>query len=191
MTKLTSKEQLRDLLTEQGVDLESWGKGSIKSIDSLWREIQKGESVLGGTPLCRTINVVQIIIRQNKLILFEAKQKMANGNTRNRNWLPAEKMHPDESVHAAAVRGIEEELGVTAEQITIQELPEQTSSDEQYSPSYPGLLTRYNFFTVEAVVEGLPAEDFTSQENSPTDPVRVHYWNWLPEQDVMALLAYR
>ena len=55
------------------------------------------------------------------------------------------------------------------------------------SQSYPGLTTFYTVFTVEAAVPDLPTTDFQTEENSPTDPVRAHYWKWLPEAEARRL----
>ena len=49
------------------------------------------------------------------------------------------------------------------------------------SPSYPGLSTVYTLYQVEALVEGLPLMEFTTQEMGKDDRLKVtHVWVWHP-----------
>jgi hypothetical protein len=182
-----SLADLERLLVANGIDVGGWGQGNRNSVANLWREIQDGESVLDDNPLRRTIHFVQVLIWREGRILIETEQALANGASRARNRPLSEKMQPGESVEMAALRGIEQELGLTAEQVTLLPSDRQPQIIEHPSPSYPGLITYYNIYTMEAAVSGLPSSDFSSDEQSPTDPVRRHYWRWVPEVEARML----
>jgi hypothetical protein len=187
MKQPTSTAQLKQILTAEGIDFSRWGQGKTKTLDNLWQEIVDGETILSENPLRRTISFIQVVINREGHILIETKQELANGSTRSRNRPLSEKMQPGESVETAALRGIEQELSLPPDNVTF--LPTRIGPQlvEYPSLSYPGLTTFYNVHTIEAAVTGLPDTPFTSDEQSPTDPVRKHFWHWLPEDEARTL----
>lgn len=103
-----------------------------------------------------------------------------------RNRPLSEKMKPGETVEAAAVRAVKEELGggVTAR---VREGSWEVREEERESVSYPGLPARYVLHSVEAEVEGVPEEEEFSTEEEGAEVgeggvfVRKHFWRWVPE----------
>ena len=188
MTQLTSINELEELLLKNEIDFSGWGEGKNKSLENLWQELLDGDAALQMVPFQRAINFVQIIIRQNGHMLIEGEQIMANGAKRKRNRPLSEKMQPGESLEMAAVRGIQQELGVTIDEGAVQASTWDIQTVVRSSQSYPGLMTFYTVYTVEAAVPGLPTTNFKTEENSPTDPVRGHQWIWLPEEEALRLI---
>lgn len=178
---LNNSTELDTLLTANGIDTETWGSGATKSVDHLWREIEQGESTIRLDPLRRVLSgVVQVIIRRQGLLLIDAEQILLNGQKRVRNIPPSEKMQPGESYAEAAIRGLQEELGVSAEHVVILAETHQEVHESRVSWSYPGLLTVYPVHKVEALVHGLPAYDFWTIEHpdSTDSTVGRHKWVW-------------
>lgn len=182
-----TKAQLRRFLEVNSIDTSTWGQGKNKRLDDLWQEIQDGETILEENPLRRITTFVQIIIRQQGNILIEHNQKLASGTIRGRNRPPSEKMQPGETVRSAALRGLKQELSLSPYQITLLPTAYKPKTIEGFSASYPGLHTHYTVHTVEAAIPDLPLRDFSTTEDSPTDPVRKHYWTWLPEDEARLL----
>lgn len=180
MIQPSNIRQLRQLLAAYHIDTTNWGQGETKSLPDLLQEIQLGETTLEENPLRRVTTFVQVIIRHKDRVLIETRQEMASGAVRSRNRPLSEKMQPGETIESAARRGLKQELNLSPNQIADLSFNAQTRTAETISPSYPGLLTHYTIYTVEAEVTGLPLTDFTSNENSKTDPVRKHYWCWMP-----------
>ncbi len=181
MSSYKTTHDLQSWLQDHGIDTTTWGKGNSKDVLALWRELVEGETKLEDTPPRRVVRVVQVIIKREEMILVEAKQEMGDGRVRIRNLLPSEKMKPEESPQDAAHRCLDEELGIASDQAKI--LPDhQERREEQESPSYPGLTTRYYFFEVEAIVTGLPVTDFWRDNATYQhgDPVKRHHWDWVP-----------
>ena len=74
-------QALRQQLEEAGVDLSVWGKGEAKTLESLYQELEKGESILqmvdGKLELIRYVvsaNVYYVSKDGCKLHLQEDKQ---------------------------------------------------------------------------------------------------------------------
>lgn len=183
MQRIDSEEQLEALLVSEGIDLSEWGVGKAKTTRDLWNEITEGVSVIETGPICRTVPVVQVLIRKDGYILIEAEQRLKDGRLRRRNILPSEKIRPGEDLEAAAIRCLLEEVGVDRQDVEIIEAPSRQVDEETESPSYPGLNTKYSFKIVETRVRGLPDSDFWTLESSDNedDPVHSHHWTWRPE----------
>jgi hypothetical protein len=171
---------LQQWLNANGVDTSLWGEGNAKTVDNLWDEWVSGEITLGERPLLRQVNVVQILIRRGKQMLLEAEQELDDGQRRFRNQPPSEKMKPGESYTAAAMRCLQEELGLFANNVTFLTDAYEQMQRVSDSLSYPGLKTQYTFHMIEAQVTGLPDEDFwrDNQAHGSGDPVRRHLWVW-------------
>ncbi|KAL5731425.1 hypothetical protein ACHQM5_004153 [Ranunculus cassubicifolius] len=179
----------------------SWGtKPGTKNIHNLWLEISEGESSLIDSadsilPV-RTVHVVIVcILNKNGERLVEAYQEMSDGTIRERFRPLSEKMKPGESVEVAAVRGVKEELGsILGEDVeSVVKIVEgsyvEKVEEKESSMSYPGLPGCYVLHSVEAVVEGLPNEDFCTeegdeyghcdQEAGKAVSVKKHFWKWV------------
>ena len=180
MSDFSRIELLESWLQRQQVSVAEWGRGSSKSVAALWAELLSGESQLEEDPPRRIVSVVQMLIRRAELVLVEAGQELEGGRQRRRWQLPSEKMHPGEQPGQAALRGLQEELRVAAEAVSIVPGSLESWQWERDSISYPGLRTCYRFYRVEATVAGLPQEPFSTLEaaSGPGEPVQRHFWEW-------------
>ena len=183
MAQFEHLEALHHWLNESGVDVSDWGVGGSKTVKQLWDELQLGDCTVQLKPAQRIVNVLQLSIRKGASILLEVEQEFGSGLRRQRQQPPSEKMKPGESCQEAAERCLAEELGVdkTMARFDASSCRETTSTAE--SPSYPGLLTQYNFHTIEAAVDGLPEHDFWRENIAYADngdPIKRHRWGWRP-----------
>jgi ADP-ribose pyrophosphatase YjhB (NUDIX family) len=182
--QLADRDQLMAALAEAGIDLRQWGVGAAKTADDLWRELCDGESELQGPPLVRVVRgVVQALVRRDDALLIEATQVLRDGRIRQRSSPPADKLRPGERYQAAALRCLQEELGVAATAVTLIEESYRCERTTAESISYPGLLSQYTFHIVEARVAALPSGEFWTDERSADDPVARHRWIWQPQPD--------
>ncbi len=176
--------QLQSWLAAKQIDVSKWDEVGAKSLSNLWDEYRHGEVTFQDDPPLRIVQVVQVIIRRGNRILLEVEQEFNNHHRRSRKQPPSEKLKAGETYVEAARRCLEEELGLRANEMAfigpggykqIQVIVE--------SPSYPGLTTRYTFHTVEAIVKGLPDNDFWLENRgfSGGDPIRRHRWAWQVE----------
>lgn len=143
-------EELENKLKEYSIPVEEWGTGEAKTIEHLFDELNNDDCSVEdrGGYLIRSIEFVGIRIYykdkdNNTWVLKEDKQEFKDGRVRRRNMQSSvsEKMKFGEDPSIAAIRGIEEELGVEIgrEQLT-------KMRDLSYnggSQSYPGLRTKY------------------------------------------------
>lgn len=171
--------ELKTWLISQNINLSQWGHDNAKRVTDLWQEVKHGETVLRSNPTQRCVRVVSVLIQQKNQRLFEVAQRLQDGRTRYRNRPPSEKMLPHETAESAAIRCLQEELGVTAEQITILNDTYRYEVRHLDSPSYPGLPSKIELHTIMASIPSLPSQKFTTQ-NIPSshDPVRQHVWAW-------------
>lgn len=165
----------------ENLDRSAWGRGDAKDADDLWREVQAGDCALEPGPV-RLVRVVEVHVERGGRVLVEAEQVLADGRVRPRARRPSEKMRPDEPPRAAALRCLAEEMGIEPARVELGR-SHPPRIEEAGSISYPGLLTRYTLFRVEAAVAGLPEGPFTTAEAGPDapgdrDPVRLHRWAW-------------
>ena len=124
-----------------------YGVGQAKSFDRLVEEIKAGETqiIFENYQPVRLIQVARIYIFCKKQQLIESKQTIKGQGDRFRNLdCVSEKFKLSESALDAACRGIEEELGLYVKYSDLVLLDKKT--EERESPSYPGLLTRYEFY---------------------------------------------
>ena len=181
----SNKDQLALWLVSKGVNLSQWGSEGRKTIDHLWIEITSGEADIQNDPPLRVIKVVQIIIRNGTKILVEARQVRDEGAYRYRGFPPSEKIKRDEMPVEAALRGIEEELGIDRSQVISLHLLPEVTEEMRESRSYPGLYTKYIITQVEAIIDNLPIEDFLTAEsrNIGHQQVTKHYWSWREDRN--------
>ncbi len=178
----TTAERLAAWLHSQGLDLNAWGQGGAKTVADLWHELQRGESTLQQRPLERQVRVVEVQIIRNQQILVEAEQYFDDGRVRVRNRPPSEKMHPDETPLLAAERCLQEELALAPSAISFPPHTIQRRTIHAPSDSYPTLMSRYTFYTLQAVVADLPDHSFTTpnRAHGTGDPIVAHSWRWEP-----------
>ncbi|KAK4796896.1 hypothetical protein SAY86_029222 [Trapa natans] len=181
----------------------SWGvKPGTKNVHNLWLELSEGEtSLTDSTPPIRTVNVVIVrIIGKDGATLIESRQELADGSVRSRRRPLSEKMKPGETPEGAVIRAVKEELGSiisrpAEEIVTIVPGSYRKSVEERSSASYPGLPARYILHSVDATVEGLPENEFyTDEEHEYGDcgetgmgigiadqavSVKRHHWEWV------------
>jgi ADP-ribose pyrophosphatase YjhB (NUDIX family) len=178
----TSVVQLEAWLKANGMDTALWGVGGAKSVQNLWSELIAGESQLQADPPLRLVQVVNVIIRQGQHLLVEAKQEFGENQTRDRSSPPAEKIKPGESPVEAAIRCLQEEMEVNPDRVKILAWTAEPEQVRLESPSYPGLISNYIRYEVEAKVAGLPRRPFSTIETAHDDgdPVKNHQWLWKP-----------
>ncbi|MBA0709182.1 hypothetical protein Golax_024236 [Gossypium laxum] len=173
--------------------LDSWGvKPGTKNLHNLWLELSEGEtSLVDSSPPLRTVNVVTVrILGKGNLVLVESRQELSDGSFRDRFRPLSEKMKPHETTEEAVARAVKEELG-SSRVVRIVPGSYRKKLEERNSASYPGLPARYVLHSVDAWVEGLPEEDFVTEEKEEYEDVdgtrglekavsvRKHYWEWV------------
>ncbi len=165
---------------ENGIDTSRWGTGVAKSVNDLWAEIIHGDSVLESSPLLRVVQVVNVVIRSGNKVLIEGEQQFRGNQNRYRGIPLSEKMKPGETPVGAALRGIEEELRVESERVTVLSASDKPQTTLRESPSFPGLRTKYSVHTVEVQIESLPDQTFWTDElpENSSDPIKRHQWQW-------------
>ncbi|MGI0482717.1 hypothetical protein ACN4EE_18270 [Geminocystis sp. CENA526] len=149
--------ELKELLSEYHIDIQDWTHDlGNKTIEELFTEIQEGESELKivDNHLVRLLKVssidVKIKLLDRYFQLIEDKQIFLNGIERKRDLNTiTEKLKKNENSLAGAYRGLEEEIGLKLEeQLTF----EGEKYWEEISPSYPHLLTRYEFYNYSIIL---------------------------------------
>lgn len=177
--------ELKAWLAEAGIDISAWGRNDAKSVVDLAREIANGESILQSEPPRRIVQVVQVripLVRgDSECVLVESAQEFADGRVRRRNNMPSEKMLPNEDPVAAAMRCLEEELGLDADQLLGPPTYTNSSQKIMESPSYPGLTTEFTMHQVLVETDALPAESFSTPNlaHADGDPVVASHWAWV------------
>lgn len=174
-------EKLKEWLISVSIDLNTWNVGQAKSIEHLYSEITSGDCYIQLEPPLRVVHVVQVLVRNGELVLLEIEQEMDDKRRRKRNIPPSEKMKPDENCVDAARRCLVEELGINSNDIVIITNECKASFRYRKSNSYPGLKTKYCIYRVHAQVNGLPDENFWTEEKhtkNGVEIVRRFCWGW-------------
>ncbi|OMO97794.1 hypothetical protein COLO4_14373 [Corchorus olitorius] len=201
-TPFTTPQALSDWLRPRlpSDSFASWGvKPGTKNVHNLWLELSEGEtSIVDSSPPLRTVNVVTVrVLGKDNRTLVESRQELSDGSCRDRFRPLSEKMKPHETPEEAATRALKEELGVIDSGV-VRIVPGsyQKKVEERNSASYPGLPARYVLHSVDAWVEGLPEEDFATEEHEEYEDsdgtkdlekavsVRKHYWQWVSSDSV-------
>lgn len=146
------KIEVKKMQDLKSLPLELYGHGQAKSFQSLLDEIENGESRIiweENKPIrCLKVCRVKIICLDKELTLYEDRQEFADGRIRQRGFdYLSEKMGVDEEIPmTAAERALKEELGMNQDALDITRIHfDSIDHKEVESPSYPGLLTRYEF----------------------------------------------
>lgn len=181
-----SPQDLGIWLESRGVDCSQWGQDRAKELTDLWYELINQDIKLADEPVLRVVQAVTVVIRRDDKVLIETEQVFKDGRRRLRNQPPSEKMKLGESYHDAAIRCLEEELGLVREQVKMISNTHQSTHIRRDAFSYPGLATHYHLHRVEAQVNDLPPRNFCTTESSSTgtnDPIKHHYWSWQKVSD--------
>jgi len=176
-------------LTSQGVDVSCWGIGRSKGIAELWSEVQCGEAELrldSSGRVCRCLSVVKVCVRRPEAPhehLVEALQIFPDGRRRKRGMMLSETLYRHETPLDGAARGLLEELGTVASaaRVYLASSSLRTWQEALESPSYPTLRSVYTLHQLDAVVRGLPAVAFATEEGGHADSSQdsmVHVWAW-------------
>lgn len=164
-------------LDTHGITRDGWGEEGAKTLADLWAEYQRGETTFTDDPPLRLVAVAQVRVRRGDKVLVELEQEFADGRRRARNRRPSEKIKAGESPLEAARRCLGEELGLEMPDVVVSEDVETTATVID-SPSYPGLPTRYTFYTYDVRADALPEGDFWRENTAEGDPIRRHFWGW-------------
>lgn len=198
IVQFSSPQSLTDWLRPRlpSDSFASWGvKPGTKNVHNLWLELAEGETSLAdAVPPTRTVRVVTVrIISGDNRILIESHQELSDGTIRERCLPLSEKMKPDETLESAVYRAVKEELGsIFKGNLDVRIVPGsyEEKVEERVSASYPGLPACYVLHSVNAWVEGLPDEEFCTEEEEYRDwngmgianmavSVKRHYWKWV------------
>ncbi len=180
-------KSLEHWLVTHSIDTSLWGKGQAKSVLDLWLEIENSETTLEestqpAATLLRRVQVVELRIERGHQLLLEAEQELANGEYRQRNHLPAEKIKPGETPLDAARRCLIEEMAMREDDLVEVTIEVNTSREAvRLSPSYPGLSSHYLIFQATILDLHLPNVDFLTpnRAHAEGDPVKAHHWRWV------------
>lgn len=167
-----------------GLDIQQYGVGNAKTIASLRDEVSKGETTLileDNVPV-RSVSVVSVLLKNaSGQTLVEERQVFPDGRERCRGLPLSEKMLRGEEWLEAAYRGIQEELGtvLTSEsQVILKEETHFTEFEQNYSKSYPGLLTKYTLHRIQGSIPDIPQSgSFTTTEEIPRGTL-TNFWTW-------------
>lgn len=155
LVKIAAPEDLAAFLRANAIDLSTWnGQNGTKTVEDFWKELVEGEAQLAkgirgeALAIIRKISpsgawVYHFPAQASGLYLRETYvEDKATGakKDRQRSYSLGEKAKPGETHREAIIRGIREELGVTGELAVFDAAK---SAREEQSPSFPGLLTRY------------------------------------------------
>lgn len=156
--------------------LDKYGIGKAKSFTRLMEEIKSGETqiIFENNQPIRLIQVVRVYVFCKEQQLVESKQTIKSQGNRFRNLdCVSEKFKLSESALDAACRGIEEELGLYVKESDLLLLGKKT--EEQESPSYPGLLTRYDFYDFRWQ---LPEKHYRKEGYVAEEEACVTFFSW-------------
>lgn len=163
-------QELRQQLEQAGVDISVWGKGEAKTLESLYQELEKGESILqivdGRLELLRYVvsaNVYYTTKDGKKLRLQEDRQVFKDGRIRHRNYDQpiAEKMKPGEDPKEAMLRCLREELDLTGD-CDLKQIEQYQKKYE--SQSYPSLESQYIAYRFAVVLNDEQFQEAGYQE---------------------------
>lgn len=211
-TSFQDLQEFRSWLHEASIDTLHWGMARTKSTASLFREIQNKISVLLLEPIdkftyrvVRLLRAARVRLKQefpgNRIrYLVEGSQELGEtGQLRYRNMLLSSMMRYGENSFAAAKRSVGKEMQninmvsgrcIPWRMITAKRDNPQVCVEDMESPSFPGLVTRYFFVTVDVKVDKkLPESDFCTVEYLPSMHIATkHYWKWRTAAEVNQIL---
>lgn len=150
INEVNSIIELKNILLNFDIPINTWGSGYAKTVDHLYDEIKNEECAIfdEGGFLVRYIEFVGIRIlykdKNNQTwLLVEDRQEFKDGRVRRRNMPSSvsEKMKFGEDSLVSAIRGIREELDIKIESSQLRKhRPLYYNGGSQ---SYPGLRSKY------------------------------------------------
>ena len=184
-SQFQTHRDLQKWLEKAGIDTKPWSGAQYKSVERLWGEVCKAESVLVRENDCivREVEVMNVQVRRGENFLTEKFQQQREGNFRVR-FLPqiGEKMLPGEDWITAIYRACSEELRVAADACKIDKATHRVTLQNSDSKSYPGLAAVYKQHFVFVDIPTLPDGDFATDEYDEGGRlVGRHFWGWMPE----------
>jgi hypothetical protein len=171
-----TNEKLLNLLSEYNIDTNNWHhQQGNKTIEELFIEIKEGESKFKiiNQKLVRLLQVSSIDVKfklGNKYFqLIEDQQIFLSGIVRKRELSTiTEKLKKDEFPLVGAYRGLEEEIGL---KINSGLIFEGETSGEKIAPSYPNLLTHYQFFNYAIILGEKDLKNIRFSEFQETEKI--------------------
>lgn len=139
---IDNTEDLKKVLDDNNIDYSPWnGSNGSKSVESLYKEIEDGESVMdiNDGELVRSVFVVKVDVVYKDKQLKESKQVFKDGyvKVRDIDFAVSEKRLDGEDGIISAVRGVKEELGLDIKKERFVSLDEECQL--KVSNSYIGL----------------------------------------------------
>lgn len=185
-------------LKKAGIDPDAYGRDKAKSLDSLLKEVECGETVLewnaATSQIRRIVEPVFVQLRWGYQVLVEQEQVMSDGRTRSRNMLLAEKKKPEDTVVEQTVyRGLAEELlenyqeAIPDVSIHVRFMQEAYCcvAENLESSSYPGLPCVYitHYCAVQLLDSGLPSFEeigmLEPQFDTKEEDGKINRWRWV------------
>jgi hypothetical protein len=174
-------ERLANLLSEGGIDISTWGTGGAKTVAHLYNEICEGESQMTFSPegITRSVRVAWLDVlycdeQGDVYLLAEDRQEYKDGRTRVRELDASlgEKMKPGEDPNDAAVRALEEELGIKSYQSLYIIGHKQTTHTPD---SYPGLESSYETHSFVATID---STSYNPEGYIEIQSDKTNYYTW-------------
>ncbi|CAK9092772.1 APH domain-containing protein [Durusdinium trenchii] len=206
-----SVNELNEWLNANGIETIPWGLGKTKPVAKLFREVNNKTSVL----VLETIQDKPVVVRYLRVVRVKLKQDFARdrvrylvegsqelgstGKVRFRNMLLSSMMQYNEATFKAAKRAVEKEMqnisgdrqrNISKTSVTTRRDNTSVHIEDSESPSFPGLLTRYILYTVDAKVDKLlPDTNFCTTEYLPTGHLAIkHHWKWKTRREIEEIL---
>jgi len=151
LSDIPDMSELINKLKEYKLPIEQWGTGESKTIEHLWNELTTKECSIvdEGGYLVRYVEFVGVDVfykdkKGDIYILQEDRQEFKDGRVRKRDMISSvsEKMKSGEDPLESALRGVEEEIGISLSSSDL--TPLRNISKNAGSQSYPGLTSKYN-----------------------------------------------
>jgi len=161
---LGSIHGLNQFLSQGDLHTETWtGRGKLKSLKQLTREIESGECTLRAEGLAsnwtihREVNVVAIRFRlpheADQRVLLDVGRKDAAGNTHFRGRLPGQLQNAVEQAEDVVRSICKEQFQLSDEDFV---MPSEAERDymtySEPTDSYPGLVTTYHRLLVDVIL---------------------------------------
>ncbi len=173
--KINNEEDLSFILSEfPNIKPNEW----VKSVSTLYREIENGECILGiqEEKLHRRVDVVSIKCfytneESQRFQIFEEKQVFKNGTERQRGFkFVAEKLQLNETPEDGAKRGLAEELQIAGPDVHVVVLVEENTCEKKESSTYKGIQCSYNKYCFSCEIPALFYKDLyiEKQEDKST-----------------------
>ena len=131
--------------------IEKYGIGKAKTVQELMEEIESGETIISieNQKPIRNIEIAFISIYFGEFQLVEDRQEFSDGRVRKREikGISEKMLNKNENPLDCAKRAMAEELAIQ-EGFEIEFV--ETVLEENESPSYPGLISRYKIHKFKA-----------------------------------------